>query len=379
VSRWFWTVLAVLAAAPAAAACSLCNPNIQQTSTFREDAAQARMILYGTVVKSALTGGGGGPGNGVSDFTIKTVLKSDPYLRGKTSLQIPRYVPVDRNDPPKYLLFCDLYQGQPDVFRGLPVKSEAAAVYVKGLLAVQAKGRVEVLRYCFDYLGHPERELANDAFLEFAKASDQEMGQVAPKLSAEKLRGWLKDPQTPENRLGVYALLLGACGGEQDAALLRAMAEKPTPRTEAALDGLLGGYVQLRPREGWELALGVLRDARQPFATRFAVVRMLRFYHGWKPRETQAKVMEGLATVLEQSDMADLAVEDLRRWQTWDLTDSVLKLYGRKGYDSPLMQRAVVRYALACPRAAAARFTAELRRADPALVKDVEESLGLEK
>jgi hypothetical protein len=379
VKRRSWTVLglAVVLAAPGAApACSLCNPNIQQTATFRQDAAQSRMILYGTVLKSSLTGGGGG---GVSDFQIKTVLKSDPYLRGKTTLEIPRYVPVERGDPPRYLLFCDLYQGKPDIFRGIPVKSEAAAAYVKGLLAREGQGHVAVLRYCFDYLDHPEREVANDAFLEFAKATDQDMGQVAPQLSADKLRGWLKDPQTPENRLGVYALLLGACGGEADAALLRAMVQRPTERTRAALDGLLGGYVQLRPREGWELALAVLKDERQPFATRFAVVRMLRFYHGWKPQETRAKVLEGLAVVLGQSDAADLAVEDLRRWQTWDLTDGVLKLYGRKGFDAPLMQRAIVRYALSCPQPEAARFTADLRRRDPELVKDVEEALGFEK
>src|SRR5947199_184873 len=92
---------------------------------------------------------------------------------------------------------------------------DAAAEYVKGLLA--AKTTADVLRHCFDYLEHSDKELAADAYLEFAKATDRDIGAVAPKLSAEKLRGWLKDANTPEQRLGMYAFLLGGCGGDGDA------------------------------------------------------------------------------------------------------------------------------------------------------------------
>ncbi len=377
--RRSWIVLALITVVPApSSACSLCSPDALRTATFRQDVAQARLIVYGTVAASRLTGGAAG--TGVSDFRVKTVVKPDAWLGTKTAVEVPRYVPVlDAKDPPRYLLFCDVYQDKLDVFRGIPVTSDAAAAYVKGLLALQGKPTADLLRYCFDYLEHADKEIAQDAFLEFAKAGDQDLGKAAPKLAADKLRGWLKDARTPESRLGIYAFLLGACGGEQDAALLRALIAAPTERTEAAFDGLLGGYAQLRPREGWELALSILKDERRPFATRFAVVRMLRFYHSWKPEETRAKVLEGMAAVLKQGDAADLAVEDLRRWQAWDLTGDVLKLYGTKGYDAPLMQRALVRYALSCPKPEAKRFTDALRRKESDLVKDVEESLTFEK
>src|SRR5207253_1920615 len=130
-------------------------------------------------------------------FQIKTVLKPDPWLGQQTTLEIPHYVPVaDPKDPPKYLLFCDVVKDNLDVFRGVPVRSEAAAAYVKGLLAAGGRGTAAVLRHCFDYLEHPDKELAADAFLEFARATDADIAGVAPKLSAEKLRGWLKDPST---------------------------------------------------------------------------------------------------------------------------------------------------------------------------------------
>jgi hypothetical protein len=374
-------VLVIALVASPVRPCSLCTLQVQ-TATYRQDAGQSKLILFGAVTASRLlpANGAGDAGKGVSTFEIKTVLKSDPWLGKKTAVEIPRYVPVsDPKDPPKFILFCDVYKGDIDVFRGAPVKTETAAVYLKGLLAADAKGTTDVLRHCFDYLEHADKELAADAYLEFAKATDRDIAGVAPKLPPEKLRGWLKDANTPEQRLGMYAFLLGGCGGDADAKLLRAMIEKPTERTSPAFDGLLGGYIQLRPKDGWDLALSILKDEKRPFALRFAVVRTLRFYHTWKPEETQKLVMQGMATILSQSDVADIAVEDLRRWKAWDLTSDVLALYGKKGYDAPLMQRALVRYALTCSRPEAKKFADDLRRTDPELYRDVAEALEFEK
>ncbi|HEX5269210.1 MAG TPA: hypothetical protein VFW33_01920, partial [Gemmataceae bacterium] len=383
VKRSPWTVVigtALLLAAPARP-CSLCMMQLQ-SATYRQDATQSKLILFGAVTESRLLPGDGpaGAGKGISTFQIKTVLKSDPWLGKKTAVEIPRYVPVsDPKDPPKYVLFCDVFKDKLDVFRGAPVKSEAAAEYLKGLLAADGEGSAAVLRHCFNYLEHADRELAADAYLEFAKATDRDIAAVAPKLSAEKLRGWLKSADTPAERLGMYAFLLGGCGGDADAKLLRALIDHPTERTTAAFDGLLGGYIQLRPREGWDAALTILKDEKRPFALRFAAVRTLRFYHTWKPEETRERVMQGMAAVLGQSDAADIAVEDLRRWKAWDLTADVLALYGKKGYDAPLMQRALVRYALTCPRDEAKKFADDLRRRDPELYRDVAEALQFEK
>ncbi len=383
--RVLWLVLAgsvLLVLRSPAPACSICGLNAMRTPTYRQDLADARLILYGVITKSQLLPGTspGDVGKGVSDFEIKSILKSDPWLGNRTTIEIPRYVPVgDGKEPPKYLLFCTVVKDSLEVFRGVPVKSEAAIAYVKGLLTANEKGTADVLRHCFEYLEHPDRELATDAYLEFAKTSDADLAGVAPKLSADKLRGWLKDSNTPDQHLGIYALLLGGCGGEADAQLLRKMIEGPSDRAAVAFDGLLAGYIQLRPRDGWELALSVLKDDKRSFTVRFAVVRMLRFYHAWKADETREQVMRGMATILRQSDIADIAVEDLRRWKEWDLTADVLAVYGKKGYDAPLVQRALVRYALSCPREEARRFTEDLRRKDPALYRDVYESLEFDK
>ena len=91
-------------------------------------------------------------------------------------------------------------------------------------------------------------------------------------------------------------------------------------------------------------------------------------------------MLKCLDAMMSQGELADIAVEDMRRWEVRDRTRDILALYGKKGYDAPLMQRAIVRYALCCKDDNSARaFLDERRRAEPDLVKEVEESLQFEK
>jgi hypothetical protein len=57
----------------------------------------------------------------------------------------------------------------------------------------------------------------------------------------------------------------------------------------------------------------------------------------------------------------------------------VLVLFGKKTHEAPIVRRSIVRYALQCPKPAAATFVAERRKLDAELVSDVEEGLQLEK
>src|SRR5262249_53168595 len=127
----------------------------------------------------------------------------------------------------------------------VPLKSTIALDYLQGATALDGKDRIKGLLYFFDYLDHTDSVVSQDAFAEFAKATDQEIGQVAGKLSADKLRAWLQNPQTPVERLNLYGFLLGGCGGAKDADLLRSFVEKPSERTKSALSGLLSGYIRL--------------------------------------------------------------------------------------------------------------------------------------
>jgi hypothetical protein len=207
------------------------------------------------------------------------------------------------------------------------------------------------------------------------------VGQVAATLAPEKLRAWIRDPLTPTERLNLYAFLLGACGGEDDARLLEAMIQKPTERNVVALGGILAGYVKMRPREGWDLCFTICRDPERPFLERLGAMRTMRFYHGWKPESSRREVLRCLDVLVAQGDMADLAFEDLRRWKYWELTGKVLAQWGKESHNAPILKRSLVRYALCCPQPEATKFIDQLKAGKDTrdMVQEVEESLQFEK
>ncbi len=359
-----------------APACSLCGAALRQAPTFRQEAAleTARIILVGTAENPQLA-------NRTTDLRIAEVLRSDPAFKDKNVISVKQYLPVsDPKNPPRYLVFCDIYKGELDPFRGVPLKSTDSIEYARQVLKLDPKDQTGNLLFFFRYLDNPDAEVARDAFLEFAKATDQEIARVASRLDAAKLRSWLKARETPAERLSVYALLLGACGGEDDARFLKSMLDEASERTVNAYDGYLAGYIHLRPREGWELAQSLLRDGRKPMLIRLAVARTLSYFHGAQPKESAAEVQKGLDAMIAEGELADIAIEDMRRWGIHDRTRDILGLYGKKGFDAPLMKRTIVRYALSCKDDPAARsFVEQRRREDAELVKGVEEELQFEK
>jgi hypothetical protein len=354
--------------------CSICNGG-KGVAPLRQDAQTAKLILYGKLVNARVNPVA--EGGGTTELQIEKIVKSDPWLGEKKVVEIQRYVKPDpAND--HFLIFCDIFRGKLDPYRGEPVSADVVS-YLQKAMALDGKDRIKALLFYFDYLEHRDQKIANDAFAELARAGDAEIGQLAGKLSAEKLRTWLEDARTPAYRLGLYAFLLGACGTDRDADLLRTLLEKTTERTSNAAGGLLSGYIRLRPKEGWELAQTILKDARRSFTERYAVVGTLRFYHGWKPDESRDEVLRCFTLLIDQGEMADIAVEELRRWETWTLTADILSQYDKKTHAAPIIRRAIVRYALSCPRPEAKTFVAAVRKQEPELVSDVEESLRTEK
>ena len=94
---------------------------------------------------------------------------------------------------------------------------------------------------------------------------------------------------------------------------------------------------------------------------------------------TKKQLLDGLGILLKQSDIADLAIEDLRKWRCWDFTPRILALWGQKSRSTRLLHASILRYALQCPRDEAVQFMAEQRRVDNQTVKDMEELLSFEK
>jgi hypothetical protein len=364
----------VLVVAPAADACALCDPSNQKLQTFRQEARTCKFVVAGTLTNARLVGD-----NGFTDVAIEAVIKDDPALGKRTTITLPRWIPLDTKKPSRVMVFCDVYEGKIDPFRGVTLRGTAVPAYLKGALALDDNDRVACLLYYFRHLDNPDPDVAADAFLEFAKASDQEIGAVGPKLDPAKIRKLMADPKTPADRLGLYAFLLGACGTKADADALTAMIDKSDERTAAALAGVLGGLIEMRPADGWKRAAAILDDPKRPYQDKLAVLGTLRFFHAFRAAEHRKAILAGMAAVVAHGDMADMAIEDLRRWQWWDLTKNVLAEYNKPTHAAPLVKNAILRYALTCPDADAAAFVKAAEAGDPAAVREVRESLEFER
>ena len=364
----FWS------AAPARA-CPFCS---MQGQTLINDVSQASMVLYGTFTNARLDPGG--DGGGTTDFQIDAVIKKHEILGDKKLITLPRYVPSDKNSKTKFLVFCDVFKGKIDPYRGVPVQADSDMVkYLKGALEVKDKPVADRLRFYFDYLDNKETEISTDAYKEFGNADYKDYRDLAKTLPPDKIAGWLQDPNTPAFRYGLYASMLGHCGTGKHAKLLRQMLDDPQKRVSTGVDGILAGYTMLSPKEGWAYIRGILKDPAKEFMLRYAALRAARFFWDSRPDVVDKKdLVEGVCELLDQSDICDLAIEDLRKWQRWDVADRVLGLQGKKSHDIPIIRRAILRYALSCPDKKAADLVAQWRQRDPEMVKDTEELLKLE-
>src|SRR5215472_15790654 len=152
-------LVALVLLAPAGSnACSLCQKDLLNSLTFRQEAAlkEAKIILLGSVEKSDLA-------SGPSKIRILSVVRSDPFLKDDKSIELPKYIPVaDPKDPPKFLIYCDVFQNKLDPYRGINVTSEETAKYLKGALALDQKETAKNLLYYFDYLEHRDPHIAKD-------------------------------------------------------------------------------------------------------------------------------------------------------------------------------------------------------------------------
>jgi hypothetical protein len=337
------------------------------------------------VVLTKVQGGRPAPNDGTrprndasNDLVITRTLKGAPFLAGTKVLTIPGKVPVkDPKEPPYLLVFVDVDKGKLDPYHG-KYATAAVADYVKGLLAIDARDRVGLMRYCFAFLEHRDSTIADDAFAVFSTSDDGDVRKAARHLPRGNLRRWLQDKRIPSHRLEMYAYLLGICGDRAvDAPLLRKLLDRRV-KGAAPLFRHLTAYTLLAPRAGAAYAQALLANPSADFNLRYAALKTAEYFWTHQGVLTENEIIDAMTLALGQSDMADLPIEYLRRWKCWKLSDKVLPLYNRKPFDLPIVRRSILRYALQCPEAGAARLVKQLRKADPSFVEESEELLELE-
>jgi hypothetical protein len=366
------TTFAVLASP--ALACTFCAGELRSKQTLRMHYAAAKAVLHGQLKNPRFDPK---TDEGFTDLHVVAALKDDPARGGQGAITLRTYLPVIGNTPTDYLVFCGVANGKLDPTFG--VSATAVLVeYLKTAAKLDTADAPTRLGFFFKQLESTDTNVAADAFFELAQASDADIMKAAKQFDAAKLRKLIASPDTPAERLGVFAFLLGVSGGATDAAFLAGLLkDAESERKSSAFGGLLAGYIMLAPKEGWALAASTLGDAKQSYSLRLSTIITVRFFQATRGNECKPEVLKCCAALLPHGDLADQAIEDLRRWGYWDLTADVLAQFPKPTHAAPIVRRCIVRYALCCPDGNAKKFVVALRQSDPKLVKHVEDMLEL--
>jgi hypothetical protein len=372
----------LVAVTPALAVCCPFCPSAGQT--LMGEVNQAHMIVFG-----AMSNAKRDPnefGKGTTDLEIEVIVKDHEYLKGKKIITLPRYVPQDEKNKSKHLVFFEIYKGELDPYRGEQVPPDSKiAEYLKGAIALKDKDMPSRLVYYFKHFDSPDWAISGDAFQEFSNADYKDVRVAAAKMDPDHLIKMLKDPNTSIARYGLVGLLLGHSGkGQTHGKALKQFIDDPKVKQATGLDGLLAGYVMLDPKNGLSYVSELIKSTNEDFLVRYAALRCLRFF--WEYRDDvlqKAAVVEAIKPLLEQSDIADLAIEDLRKWGQWDLAPKIIELFDKPTHDIPIVQRSIIKFALAAPEtnkqcvAFLKRMRADPKQAER--VRDLEQLLELEK
>jgi hypothetical protein len=360
-------------------------------------------VVYGTLANPRFDPQSHG---GSTELYVREALQGEAGHQPPARLLLPVYLPVIGNATPReYIVFARRRQEDWEILGGFPASANAVR-YLRGALQLPPDAPAARAAYFFGYLDHSETAIATDAFTELARTTDADLvlaalhGAFAP----DRLRRWLEDPNTPQERRGLIAYLLGLCGQvPKDVDLLRqqwrqwltpvplSSSTSSLPRDSTTGSGLLSGLVLLDPALGWKEALAVVQQPARPVSQRWAVLETLRFFQAFRPPplppaagrqpsaglryEHRAAMMRCYAQLLKHGDLADQAIEDLRRWGWWDLTAEVLAQFDQPTHQAPIVRRAIVRYALSAPQVQAQQFVQQLRQREPELVRSIEELL----
>lgn len=367
---------ALLFALHTAHACSVCGGSVLGKNTLREELQQAKAAVAGTLKNPKANPSGTG---GTTEFHFTKTLKTAAIVDKKAGVTIPQYFPVIGDTPPDYLFFFDEVNGNATVTGGVP-SSTAVLDYLNAAAKLDPKDVPARLAFYFKHLDSPDPTVAADAFLEFAKAPDADILKAKAGFDADRLTKLLANPKTAEERLGVYAALLGLCGEAKHTKVFTELLKEPlTDRAKTNLGGFLAGYVLLDPKAGWKATTAVLTDDKRKFEERYAAFRTVRFLQATRPTESKTEVLTACASVLADADLGDLVIGDLHRWAWWDLTASVFAVWSKPAGEVREVKKAIIRYALACPKEEAKTFLDAARKADAKLVAQVEQSEKLKR
>jgi len=231
--------------------------------------------------------------------------------------------------------------------------SPKAAEYVATLPAPDAPSK-ERLAFALSHFDQADKVVRGDSFAELARLVAADFERHRQLLPRDRLRAAVDDTETPGDRLGLYAYLLGLCGDESDTARLRRRLLASDGFATGA-DGIAAGYLLVAGERGLaDLETQVLARGETSPLLAAAVLEALGYFRVERPDAFRKDRLRRAACAgLLRLDAADLVVGYLAAGREWAALPDVVALLEVED-ENPDRRRAA--------HVAAVRFLQECRR-----------------
>jgi hypothetical protein len=348
-------------------ACPFCSA---VSLTFGEEINTAQVAVIARLVKTPPPVEGAAAQTSSLEVT-KTKFDIVKVLKGEEALGKTRTIEVAYfGESPAGATFLVMGIDPPTINWGTPIAiSERGQEYVIKGMELPKEGS-DRLAFFQDYLEDADEMLARDAYDEFAKAPYAMVLGLKDRIKHDKIVEWSKSTKIPVSRRRLYMTMLGACGTQADLPMLEEMIRSKERQTKGALDALVAAYLTLKGPEGMPLVEDLfLKNKDAEYTDTYSTIMALRF-HGTEekiiPRE---RLTQGMRTMLDRPQLADLVIPDLARWQDWSVIDRLADLFKQADDESSWVRVPVINYLRACPLPEAKVRLEELAQIDPEAVK----------
>lgn len=251
-----------------------------------------------------------------------------------------------------------------------PLKiSDRAETYLAEVLKLPKDG-VDRVRFFINYLEDKDDILGRDSYDEFAKAPYAVIKQLKPDLKRDVLMGWIKNPEISGSHRRLYLVLLGICGTEEDLPYLEEIIRSTDRKKKLGLDSLIACYLTLKGEEGLTLIEDLyLKNKKADYAETYSAIMALRFHVTEGEVISKDKLVAGFRLMLSRSELADLVIPDLARFEDWDSTNTLMELYRKADANNAWVRVPVINFLRASPKPEAKRLLKECEELDPAAFK----------
>lgn len=229
------------------------------------------------------------------------------------------------------------------------------------------------LLFFLEHLEHKDDLIAADAWAEFANSRYEDIVAIRKALPADKLRQWIVQAELSPERPGLYGMMLGLCGRQQDVPfLLEQIGPGVQTSVRFGIEGLMGGLLVLSKEEGLEfLVTSRLDNPKAPTSEVFNAMSAVKYAWEYESELFDRDTLRAsLRPLLKREEFQEIIVTDLARWEDWSVMDQLANLVKTTDQDGVI--RSTIGYCWQAQKTTTA--TDEQKRKAAGLLAEIKES-----